>query len=328
MSGEERNAYRRELVRRLEMLPGVVAVGGAKDLPLHGVTEGYSFALPELPERTESYETVIVTGSYFEALGIPLRAGRFFTDGDETDRASAVIVDRALAQRYWPDGDAVGKTLLLMARVPVEVVGVVGDVRYSGITQAPTPTVYVLPHMGGRSSLTVFVRTASDPRSMADAARRAVWDVNPDQPVGVSTMSQVRSATMAEPWFITALLASFAGLATVLAVLGVYGVTAYEASRRTYELGVRIALGAKATDVLALITRKGIAPMAAGVIIGLVAASALSRILANVLYGVEPMDPFTFAAVPVVLAALGLLAVYIPARRATRVDPRVALLAE
>ena len=328
MSGEERNAYRRELVGRLEMLPGVVAVGGAKDLPLHGVTEGYSLALTELPARAESYATVIVTGSYFEALGIPLRAGRFFTDGDETDRAGAVIVDRALAQRYWPNGEAVGKTLLLQGRIPVEVVGVVGDVRYSGITQASTPTLYVLPHMGGRSSLTVFVRTASDPRTIADAARRAVWDVNPDQPVGVSTMSQVRSATMAEPWFVTALLASFAALATVLAVLGVYGVTAYEVSRRTYELGVRIALGAKATDVLALITVKGIAPMAAGVIMGLVAASALSRILANLLYEVEPLDPFTFAAVPVLLAVLGLVAAYVPARRATRVDPRVALLAE
>jgi predicted permease len=328
MSGEERNAYRRELVGRLEMLPGVVAVGGAKDLPLHGVTEGYSFALPERPERAERYETVIVTGSFFEALGIPLHAGRLFTDDDETDRAAAVIVDRALARRHWPNGEAVGETLLLQERVPVEVVGVVGDVRFSGITQAPRPTVYVLPHMGGRSSLTVFVRTAADPRSLADAARRTVWDVNPDQPVGVSTLSQVRSATIAEPWFVTALLGSFAGLATVLAVLGVYGVTAYDASRRTYELGVRIALGAKATDVLALITVKGIAPMATGVIIGLVAAGALSRMLANQLYGVEALDPLTFAAVPVLLAALGLLAVYVPARRATRVDPRVALLAE
>ncbi|MEE8116241.1 MAG: ABC transporter permease, partial [Gemmatimonadales bacterium] len=328
MRGEERNAYRREIVRRIETLPSVIAVGGAKDLPLHGVSEEYSFTLPELPERSMRSATLIVTGSYFEALGIPLLAGRFFTASDEIDRASAVVVDRALAQRHWPNGDAVGKTLLLQGRTPLQVVGVVGDVRYSGITQAPSPTVYVLPHLGGRSSLTIFVRTASDPLSIADAARQAVWDVNPDQPVVVRTMRQVRSTTVAEPRFVTVLLASFAGLAIVLAMLGVYGVTAYEASRRTYEIGVRIALGARAPDVLGLILRKGIAPMAAGALIGLVGARALSRILSSLLYGVEATDPLTFAVVPVLLAALGLLAVYVPARRATRVDPRVALLSE
>jgi ABC-type antimicrobial peptide transport system permease subunit len=207
-------------------------------------------------------------------------------------------------------------------------VGVVGDVRYSGITEAPVPTLYVLPHLGGRSSLTVFVRTASNPLAIADAARRAVWDVNPDQPIDVSTMTRVRATTIAEPRFVTTLLGSFAGLAILLAVLGVYGVTAYDASRRTYEMGVRIALGAKATDVLALVIGKGIAPMCAGLLIGLVAARALSATLDNLLYGVEATDPVTFAAVPVLLAALGLLAVYLPARRATRVDPRVALLAD
>ena len=328
MSGEERNAYRRELVRRLETLPGVIAVGGAKDLPLHGVTESYAFALPELPDRPLTFQTLIVTGSYFEALRIPLLAGRYFTDGDETDRASAVIVDRALAERHWPNGDPVGETLLLQGRIPLEVVGVVGDVRYSGVTQTPAPTIYVLPHLGGRSSLTVFVRTASDPLSVADAAQRVVWEVNPDQPVVVSTMSQVRSTTIAEPRFVTVLLASFAGLAIVLAMLGVYGVTTYEASRRTYEMGVRIALGAEVTHVLTLIIGKGMAPMGAGVVIGLVAALALSRTLTNLLFGVQATDPLTFVAVPVLLAALGLLAVYLPARRATRVDPRVALLAE
>ena len=138
----------------------------------------------------------------------------------------------------------------------------------------------------------------------------------------------MRSTTVAEPRFVTVLLASFAGLAIVLAMLGVYGVTAYEASRRTYEIGVRIALGARAPDVLGLILRKGIAPMAAGALIGLVGARALSRILSSLLYGVEATDPLTFAVVPVLIAALGLLAVYVPARRATRVDPRVALLSE
>jgi predicted permease len=328
MSGEERNAYRRELVRRLEALPGVLAVGGAKDLPLHGVTEAYSFAVPDLPERPVSPQTLIVTGRYFEALGIPLVAGRAFTANDETDRSPVVIVDRALAERHWPTDDAVGKTLLLQGRVPTTVVGVVGDVRYSGVTSLPAPTLYILPHYGGRSSLTLFVRTSSDPVSLAEAARQAVWDVNPDQPVVISTMGQVRSATVAEPRFLTVLLGSFAGLAIVLAILGVYGVTAYEASRRTYEVGVRIVLGARPADVVRLIIAEGMTPMVFGVVIGLVSARALSGLLATFLYGVAPTDPSTFVAVPLLLGALGLLAVYLPARRATRVDPKVALLAE
>jgi predicted permease len=327
-SGEERNAYRREMIRGIGELPGVIAVGGAKDLPLHGVTEAYSVALPELPDRPVHPQTVIVTGRYFEALGIPLLSGRFFTADDETDRTLVVIVDRALAQLHWPGGDAVGEAILVAGRVPVTIVGVVGDVRHAGITRVPAPTLYVLPHFGGRSNLTIFVRTASDPLPLADAVRRAVWDINPDQPAVVSTLSQVRSTTVAEPRFLTVLLGSFAGLAIVLAVLGVYGVTAYEASRRTYEIGVRMALGARAPDVLRLIVAEGIMPMVFGLMAGLVGALALSRTLTSLLYGVEATDPATFVAVPLLVTTLGLLAVYLPARRATRVDPRVALLAE
>jgi ABC-type antimicrobial peptide transport system permease subunit len=152
--------------------------------------------------------------------------------------------------------------------------------------------------------------------------------VNPNQPVVVSTMSQVRSTTVAEPRFVTALIVSFAGLAILLAVLGVYGVTAYEASRRTYEVGVRIALGARTSSVLGLILARGMAPMGAGILVGLVVAGALSQTLADLLYGVEATDPLTFAAVPLVVAVLGLLGVYLPARRATRVNPRVALISE
>ena len=328
MSGEERNAYRREMIGRIEGLPGVVAVGGAKDLPLHGVTESYSFTLPGSPDSEVRPQTLIVTGRYFEALGIPLLAGRSFSAADETDQAPVVIVDRALSETRWPDGDAVGETLLVLGRVPAAIVGVVGDVRYAGITRAPTPTLYVLPHFGGRSSLTLFVRTASDPLALADAVRRVVWEVNPDQPAVVSTMGQVRSTTLAEPRFLTLLLGSFAGLAIALALLGVYGVTAYEAGRRTYEVGVRIALGARAPDILRLLVAEGILPMLVGLVVGLLGALALSRTLASLLYGVDATDPATFVAVPFLITILGLLAVYLPARRVIRVDPRVALLAE
>jgi putative ABC transport system permease protein len=328
MSGEERNAYRRQMIRRIAELQGVLAVGGAKDLPLHGVTESYSFTLPERPDVPLGPQTLIVTGPYFEALGIPLLAGRYFTEADESDRTPVVIADRALARMHWPDGDAVGETLLVQGRIPVTIVGVVGDVRYAGLTESPSPTLYILPHFGGRASLTIFVRTASDPLALADAVRRVVSEVNPDQPAVVSTMSQVRSATVAEPRFLTILFGSFAGLAIVLAVLGVYGVTAYEAGRRTYEVGVRIALGASRLDVVRLLVVQGLLPMVVGSIVGLVGALTLSRTLAGLLYGVEATDPATFVAVPLLVTTLGLLAVYLPAHRATRVDPRVALLAE
>ena len=328
MSGAERNAYRREMIRRIGELPGVLAVGGAKDVPLHGVTEAYEFTLPELPESPVRPHTLIVTGRYFEALGIPLVAGRLFTEADETDGALVVVIDRTLAQSHWPDGAAVGETIMVLGRVPATIVGVVGEVRYGDLTDAPAPTLYVLPHFGGRSSLTLFVRTASDPLALADAVRREVWEVNPEQPAIVGTMSQVRSTTVAEPRFLTALLGGFAGLSVVLALLGVYGVTAYEAGRRTYEVGVRIALGASGRDVVRLLVAEGILPMILGALVGLLGSLALSRTLASLLYGVEATDPATFIVVPLSVVALGLLAVGLPARRAMRVDPRVALAAD
>jgi putative ABC transport system permease protein len=176
--------------------------------------------------------------------------------------------------------------------------------------------------------MTLYVRTASDPLPMANAFRQAIWEVNPDQPVSVTTMRQVLSATVAEPRFLTVLLGSFAGLAVVLAALGVYGVTAYDVSRRTYEVGVRMALGARAGTVLRLIVAQGLAPVLAGLAIGLIAARALTRVLSSLLYGVDATDPMTFASVALLLGAVALLAVYVPARRAARVDPILALRAQ
>jgi predicted permease len=329
MGGDGRNAYRREIIQRIENLPGVLAVGGSKDVPLHGVSEWYSFSLPGRPDVPAfAPETHIVTGDYFRALGIPLLEGRVFTDADEVDERPLLIVNQTLARRYWPDRDPVGEALMLFGEREVRIAGVVGDVRYSAIVEAPRPAVYVLPHFGGRRSMTLFVRTASDPLPMANAFRQAIWEVNPDQPISVTTMRQVVSTTVAEPRFLTVLLGSFACLAVVLAALGVYGVTAYDVSRRTYEVGVRMALGARAGNVLRLIIAQGIAPVLGGLAIGLIAARALTRVLSSLLYGVEATDPLTFASVALLLGAVALLAVYVPARRAARVDPILALRAQ
>ena len=330
MSGDDRNAYRREIIDRIGTLAGVVAVGGSKNVPLHGVDEYYQFSLPGRPDVSAiNPATHIVTGGYFRALDIPLLAGRVFTEADEADERLVLIVNQALARRYWPDRDPVGETIMLFGRREVRIVGVVGDVRHNGITQAPGPAVYVLPHFGGRRSLNLFVRTAADPLAMADAVRRVIWEVNPDQPVArIATMRQVKSGTIREPQFLAVLLSSFAGLAVVLAALGVYGVTAHEVSRRTYEVGVRMALGARSSDVLRLIITQGLAPVLSGLAIGLIAALALTRVLSNLLYGVETTDPTIIAGVALLLVAVAMLAVYVPARRAARVDPIMALRAQ
>ena len=328
MSGDQRNAYRRELIDHIESLPGVLAAGGSKDVPLHGTTEFYSFTLPGVTSPISPL-THIVMGDYFRALGIPLLEGRTFTEADENDESAVVMVNQALARQYWPGRSLVGEPLLLFGDDEVRVIGVVGDVRHTGIAQPPGPAVYVLPHFGGRRSMNLFVRTASDPLRMADAIRSAIWEVNPDQPIShVATMRQVVAGTVREPRFLTLLLSSFAGLAVILAALGIYGVTAYQVSTRTYEVGVRMALGGKARDVLRLIVTEGLMPVLAGMVIGLIAAGALTRVLSNLLYGVDAADPLIFASVALLLLAVALLAVYVPARRASRVNPIVALRAQ
>lgn len=329
LESERRNAYRGEIIRRIENLPGVIAVGGSKTVPLMGGGEPYAFSLPGRADPITPESGVYpVTPDYFRALGIPLLQGRVLTSADETDAARALVVNQAMARRYLPNEDAVGTTLEFLG-AEFRIVGVVGNVRNDGIARAPAPAVYVPTSLMPRSSMKLFIRTAADPLRMAGAVRQAIWNVNPDQPISdIATLRQVVAGTTARPRFFTLLLGSFSGLAVVLAALGVYGVIAYTVSRRTHELGIRMALGAKGGDVLRLIVIQGIAPTLAGLAIGLVAALALTRVLSNLLYGVGAADPATFAAVALLLVAVALLASYVPARRAARVDPLAALRAE
>ncbi|HEX7049888.1 MAG TPA: ABC transporter permease [Longimicrobiales bacterium] len=326
--GDRRNVYRREILDRVANLPGVLAVGASKTIPLRGGGEPFSFSLPgrtDASSITPESGGFIVSSGYFRALGIPLVRGRVFTAADETNGAPVVIVNQAMARRYWPGEDPVGKSLG-SGESEFRIVGVVGDVRNDGIAQAPGPAVYVPMYLAPRSSMKLFVRTATDPVRLAGAIRRAIWDVSPDQPIsGVTTMQRVVSDTVARPRFLMLLLGSFSGLALILAALGVYGVIAYTVSRRTYEVGILIALGATRGDVLRLIIVQGIAPALAGLAVGIVAALALTRILSSLLYGVDPADPATFAGVALVLAAVTLIAVHLPAHRAADVDPMVAL---
>jgi predicted lysophospholipase L1 biosynthesis ABC-type transport system permease subunit len=239
-----------------------------------------------------------------------------------------LVVNQAFAGRYLPGRDAVGAGLRL-GDAEFPIVGVVGNVRNDGIAHEPAPAVYVLTSVLPRSSMKLFVRTASDPLTMAAAVRRTIWEVNPNQPVSdIATIGQVIAETVARPRFFTLLLAGFAALAVVLAALGVYGVIAYSVSRRGPEIGIRMALGARAGDVLKLVIGQGIAPALAGLVVGLGAAVLLTRVLSSQLYGVGAADPATFVCVALLLLAIALLAGFVPAHRAARVDPMTTLRAE
>jgi predicted permease len=327
MGGDARNAYRRQIVQRISSLPGVLAAGGSKDVLLRGATEYYPLTLPGRPEPIYP-ATHIVTGNFFDALSIRLVDGRVYTEADEVNESRVIIVNEAMVNGYWSGRSPVGGRAML-GDVEVDIVGVVADVRHHGIMQAATPAIYVLPHFGGRRSMYLYVRTAGDPLGIADAIRRIIWEVNPDQPIAhIATMEQVSSDTIREPQSLAILLTGFSALAIILAAIGVYGVTAHEVSRRTYEVGVRIALGAESSNVMRLVITQGLTPVLAGLIIGLIAAFAATRVLASLLFGVRATDPVVFAGAGVLLVVVAIIAVGIPARRATLVDPILALRAQ
>jgi putative ABC transport system permease protein len=267
------------------------------------------------------------TPDYFRAMDIPLLKGRFFTEHDNQGAPNMAIVSKNLARRLAPNQDPVGKRLDVDGvKGPVEVVGVVGDLHQLGLTSERTPEIY-LPFSQTPAPIICFViRTASDPTNLARAAERAIWSVNKDQAVGyVMPMSQLAAESLAPQRVVMLLLAGFAGMALALAAVGIYGVISYSSTQRTHEIGIRIALGARSGDVLRLVLGQGLSLVLMGVAIGLVGAFGLMRFVSSLLYGVRPSDPLTFVSVAVALAGVALLASYVPARRATKVDPMVAL---
>lgn len=331
IDSDRRNQYRQEILRRVRNIPGVLAAGGSKTVPLHGGGEPYAFSIPgraEVDPVTPESGVLIVTPGYFEALGIPVLQGRGFTTADEDTGANVLVVNEAMVRRYLPGKNPVGENLKI-GDVDFSIVGLVGDVRNEGIVRGAEPAVYAPASLLPRSSMKLFVRTSSDPMRIASDVRQTIWRVNPNQPISdITTMQQVVSETMSRPRFFTVLLGAFAGLAIVLAALGVYGVIAWSVSRRAYEIGIRMALGARAENVLRMVIVQGIAPAVAGLALGLVAALALTRVLSSLLFEVGRADPVTFAAVAGLLLAVGLLASWLPARRAARVNPMSALRSE
>jgi len=319
-------AFFRALLERVRALPGVEAAGGASSVPLSD-TNNWPVAIEGQPAAPVGQQPnvvgTIIAGDYLRALRIPLRRGRAFTPADGPDASRVVLVSESMARRFWPGQDPIGKRLTTAAypEKPLEVVGIVGDVKYNGLDSPdPAPAMYVsfvqIPTFG----MDVAIRSRG--AGVAAAAVAAVQGLDPEQPViQVSTMEQLLSSSIAPRRATMLLLAVFAGVALLLAAVGVYGVVAYAVRRRGREIGIRMALGAQVGDVLRMVMLQGMRPTLAGMTIGLVAALALGRVLSGFVYGVTTSDPPTIAVVALLLGIVALAACLVPARRATRVDP-------
>ena len=326
----QQRQFFQQLVERTKLLPEVRSAAAINALPFSDWMWQWSFQLEEgaVPETKGSASYQIATPGYFRSLGIPLVRGRTFTEQDTEAADGVVVVNQAFAQRYFPQGDPLGQRIVIHAR-PARwntIVGVVGDIRHSGLHEEPKPEMYRPFAQAPGATMMLVVRTDGNPLRLAAALRSQVNTLDPDQPIGkISTMAGLISDSVAQPRFYTLLLSLFAGLAAVLAAVGIYGVISYSVSQRTHEIGIRMALGAQRADILKMMVGRGLLLTLLGVALGLGGAFAATRVLSSLLFGVTPTDPATFAAVAAVLAAVALLACYLPARRATKVDPMVAL---
>jgi putative ABC transport system permease protein len=336
-SSEKRSAFYDQALERIRSLPGVEGAGMISFLPLNGPGMFFSFSIEgrnapadvDLPGAAFR----VISPDYFGTMGTPLLRGRSFGEQDRGDTQPVTIINRAMAERFWPGEDPVGRRIkvgpLDSSNPWAVVVGVVGDVRQSLLESELKAQMYV-PYTQDRRAFAaprdLVVRTAGDPTSLAAAVRSEIRAVDSDQPISdVRTMEQVVSSTVTQPRLHMLLLTIFAAVALALAGVGIYGVISYSVAQRTHEIGVRTALGARQGDVLRLVLGQGMVWALIGVAAGLAGAFALTRLMSSLLYGVSATDPVTFAVVPTLLVGVALLACYIPARRAARVDPMTAL---
>jgi putative ABC transport system permease protein len=328
----QRLTYFDQLMLRLRALPGVESAAATDALPFTGgstqpvATEGRPrLAFSEQPEVAVR---TISTG-YLSAMRIPLKRGRDFNDNDAADRPDVILISESMAKRFWPNEDPIGKHLIMsfFPEKSREVVGVVGDVKLDGLDVAePIPTLYAPVSQVPWRFLSLTVRTSSTPTSMVSAVTSAIRQLDPEQPVAdVMTMDDMISDSMAQRRLNMLLLMTFASLALLLAAIGIYSVLAYTVRTRVQEIGIRMALGAEQRHVLQMILRQGARLVLVGIVGGTIVALALTHFMASQLYGVTTTDPFTFVGVAMLLVAIALLACYVPARRAMRIDPMVAL---
>jgi putative ABC transport system permease protein len=320
---EERNAFIRDVLERVSALPGVSSAGAALALPFSGTAASIHFSVADRPESADEdlvTEYQVVTPDYFRAMGIPLRSGRTIHERDGESAPFVAVINEALARWQWPGDDPIGKRISVGGEER-EIVGVVGNVRHFGYDKPPRPEAYVPYYQDPWPFFALVVRTAADPAALAGAVRRQVLAVDGDQPVhSVATMEQVLSDSIRQGRFTMLLLGLFAGVAIALAVVGIYGVMSYSVNQRLHEIGIRIALGAERPEVLRLTMGWGLKLVSAGVILGLLASVALTRVMSSLLYGISATDPVVFVGVTVLLLGVAAVAAFIPAQRAARFD--------
>ena len=335
-----RVAFFDRLMPRLRALPGVRAASSVLGLPLNGLDLILSFEVqgrpPVPPAQQPAMQVRVATPEYFATIGIPLKRGRFFTDADKAGSPRVVLITESAARQYFPTEDPIGKTITLgwrrgpgTPRAGGEVVGIVGDVKDAGLDEPNPPQIFLAYRQWPVGSMTVLLETAVPPMSLADAVRAEVYAVDGSLPVSnVNTLEAVVAHSISQQRFYMLLLTIFAGVALALAAVGIFGVLSYAVAQRTREIGIRMALGAQGSSVVRLIVRQAMLLVAGGVAAGLVLGLFVSQTMTKMLFVVTPTDPATYVSVSVVLAAVALLASWLPARRATRVDPIVALRAE
>jgi len=327
-----RLAFNREILSRIGRLPGVESDGLVDGLPLAGSigwgginVEGYT----PPPGQELQVDMRAATADYFRTMKIPLIRGRFFSEHDAPEQPPVAIIEESFAQRFWPHDDPIGKHLWFDPKKPITIVGVVGVVKQYGLDTDGKIAVYFSEEQDAETGNFLVVRTAGDPAQLSAAVVREIQAVDPTAAVyGIRTMEDRLYGSLARQRFAGSMLGAFAAFALLLAAVGTYGVMSYLVSQSTHDLGVRVALGAQAGDIVGLVMRQGVALAAVGIAGGLIGAAALTRVMGKLLFGVSPQDGLTFAAVTLILAAAAFAATIVPARRATRIDPIVALREE
>jgi putative ABC transport system permease protein len=322
------------ILDRVQALPEVRAAGTIQFLPL-GPTSGTSFYIEGKPKPAPEEELItegsLVSRGYLAAMGIPVVKGRPFDERDRVGSPRVCLINHTFARKYFPGRDPIGHRIVVVwsNEAPTEIVGIVGDIRQDGLTADPKPTVFMAQAQVPAYITHLVVRASGDPRSLINAIRHSIHEVDKGQPVvDFETMDEHVSASLATPRLDSAVVTAFAGLALILAAIGIFGLISYTVSQRTHEIGTRVALGAQRADVLRLVVGQGVMLTSVGIGLGLVGALGITRFLSSLLYGVKPTDSITFVVVSLLLFSAALMASWIPARRATKVDPMEALRRE
>src|SRR5436190_6681571 len=330
---EQRIRFFQSAEARIRGIPGVQAVGAVSYLPLTGLGAGTKFTIegqpPPPPGQDYITDVSVCDNGYLRALNVPLLSGRLFTEREMRDKSNVVIVSQSMVRTYFPHENPIGKRLAIVMTdpvVPTEIIGVVGDVKFQNLTATPHPTTYWPHPQLAYGTMTLTVRTAPDPLSLAPAVEQAIRTLDKDQPVSdVRTMTDWVAKSLEPARFSSTLLATFAAVALLLAAIGIYGVMSYAVTQRTSEIGIRLALGADARDIITMILGGAARLAAAGLGIGVVLALLLGRTLSTLLYETKGTDPATFTGVVFVLGSVALLASYLPARRASRIEPSATM---